>query len=262
MRPGRLDAGQRFCLAAVLPGLAVFFLISGKQVHYLLPLCPALALLATRLLDEAPAVRRRHLLLPLTALALVGTILLVGPFFAKELRLPAWASLVSPGFGLLLFLAAAGFVAGFRRIFPGRAAAPTLISLVLLAVLHLGFATAPRQSFDLKPLAGYLAELQREGRPIAFVEAYHGQFHFLGRLERPFEVIHGGSEHTWLLGHPGGRVIQNLDYKPPGIGRIELTQPYRDQVLAVWRLEDPPFRRGPRWKRSRHPAVTPSRSSG
>ncbi len=236
MRPGRLDAGQRFCLAGVVPGLAVFSLISGKQPHYLLPLCPALALLATRLLDEAPAARRRHLLPPLSALAQVGTILLVAPPFAEELRLPLWAAAISPGIGVLLLLAAAGFVAGFPRIFPGRPAAPTLISLVFLGLLHVGFATAPRRAFDLAPMARFLAGLERQGRPIAFVEAYHGQFHFLGRLERPFESIPGGSEHAWLLSHPGGRVIQSLRYMPPGIGRTELLQPYRDGVLAVWGL--------------------------
>jgi 4-amino-4-deoxy-L-arabinose transferase-like glycosyltransferase len=264
MRPGRLDTGQRFCLAWFLPGLALLSVISGKQPHYLLPLCPALALLGTRLLDEAPAVHRRHVLLPLAALALVGAVLLGGPLLARQLRLPSWASDVSPGFGLLLLLVAGGFVAGFPRIFPGRPAAPTLISLVFLVVLHLGFASAPRQAFDLGPMAGYLAELQRQGRPIAFVEFYHGQFHFLGRLERPFEVIHGGSEYIWLLGHPGGRVIQNLDYMPPGIGRIELAQPYRDHILAVWRLEDPPkppARRAPRWKRRKNPVPRPSRIS-
>ena len=188
MRRDGLDAGRRFCLAWLLPALAVFSLISGKQPHYLLPLCPALALLASRLLDEAPAVRRRHVLLPLAGLVLIGAILLGGPLLARDLRLPSWASDVSPGFGLLLLLVAAGFVAGFPRIFPGRPAAPTLISLVLLAVLHLGFATAPRQAFDLEPMARYLAGLQRQGRPIAFVDAYHGQFHYLGRIERPFDA--------------------------------------------------------------------------
>jgi 4-amino-4-deoxy-L-arabinose transferase-like glycosyltransferase len=237
MRPGRLDAGQRFCLACLVPGLAVFSAISSKQPHYLLPLCPAFALLAGRLLDEKPVVRRWHVLPPLSVLALVGAVMAVGPSAGGHFRLPPWASDVSSGIGVLLLLAAAGFLAGFARIFPGRPAAPTLITLTLLLALHTGFAEVARKAYDLEPISQYLAVLERQGRPIAYVEAYHGQFHFLGRLERPFEVIEGGAEHAWLLSHPNGRIIQDLDYMPPGIGRAEFTQPYRNNVLAVWGLE-------------------------
>jgi 4-amino-4-deoxy-L-arabinose transferase-like glycosyltransferase len=237
LRPGRLDAGQRFCLAWLVPSLIVFSAISSKQPHYLLPLCPAFALLAGRLLDEKSVVRRWHLLPPLSVLVLVGTAMMVGPAFVQKLRLPAWASDISPGIGGLLLLTAAGFAVWFDRIFPGRPAAPTLITLTFLLALHVGFAEVARRAYDVEPISRYLAVLERQGRPIAFVEAYHGQFHFLGRLERPFEVIQGGAEHSWLLSHPRGRVIQDLDYMPPGIGRAEFTQPYRDDVLAVWGLE-------------------------
>ena len=237
MRSGRLDAGQRFCLAWLVPALVVFSAISSKQPYYLLPLCPAFALFAGRLLEEEPAVQRWHVLLPLSALALVGVVVLVAPAFAGKLRLPTWASDVSPGIGVLLLLTAAGFFVWFGRIFPGRPAAPTLITLAFLLGLHAGFAEVARRAYDMEPISRYLAVLERQGRPIAFVEAYHGQFHFLGRLERPFEVIQGGAEHAWLLGHPNGRVVQDLDYMPPGIGRAEFTQPYREHVLAVWGLD-------------------------
>lgn len=237
---GRLDAGLRFCLAGFLPPLVAFFVISGKQPHYLLPLCPLLALVATRLLNENPEIRRRHLLPPLSVLVVVGGILIAGRTVAGQIRLPPWASEVSPGFGVLLLLAALGFIAGFARIFPGRPAAPTLISLVFLLGLHAAFAEVARRAYDLEPIARYLSVVEQQGRPIAFVDAYHGQFHFLGRLEKPFEVIHGGSEHAWLLSHPRGRVIQDLHYMPPGIGRAELTHPYRDDILAVWGLDTLP----------------------
>jgi len=238
MRPGRLDTGQRFCLAWLVPGLIVFSAISSKQPYYLLPLCPAFALLAARLLEEeAPAVRRRHVLPPLAAVAAIGIVMAVGPSFAGDPRLPSWASEVSPGVGVALLLAVLGFVAGFARIFPGRPAAPTLITLVLLLALHAGFAEVARNAYDLAPISRYLAVVEQQGRPIAFVGAYHGQFHFLGRLQKPFEVINDGAEHAWILGHPRGRVIQDYDYMPPGVGRAEFTQPYRGDVLAVWGLD-------------------------
>jgi len=46
------DGGLRFCLAWLIPAFVTFSAISGKQFHYLLPIFPALALMAARLLVE------------------------------------------------------------------------------------------------------------------------------------------------------------------------------------------------------------------
>ena len=69
---------------------------------------------------------------------------------------------------------------------------------------------------------------------------YHGQLHFLGRLERPFQEIPPGSEALWSRRNPRGKVIQDLKYMPPDVSRAEFTQPYRDDVLAVWGREGMP----------------------
>ncbi|MDP3123130.1 MAG: glycosyltransferase family 39 protein, partial [Thiobacillus sp.] len=52
-----LDRGTRFCLAWMLPVFIALMFISGKQPHYLLPLFPAFALLAARVLADRPAHR-------------------------------------------------------------------------------------------------------------------------------------------------------------------------------------------------------------
>ncbi len=179
LRPRDLDAGSRFCLAWMVPGLLVFSVISGKQPHYLLPLLPAFALLAARRLPPAsPA----------------------------ALRL-------------------------------------TAITLALVAAAHLGFAVKMGRAYDLRPISRHLREAERQGRPIAYVGDYHGQFHFLGRLERPFEEIPLGSESLWIRSHPQGKVIQERRYLPPDVTRPDFTQPYRREVLAVWGHEGigPPF---------------------
>ena len=63
---------------------------------------------------------------------------------------------------------------------------------------------------------------------------------FLGRLERPFQEIPPGSEALWIRQNPRGRVIQDLKYMPAEVRWAELTQPYRDDVLAVWGREGIP----------------------
>lgn len=179
LRLRELDAGSRFCLAWLLPALAVFSAISGKQPHYLLPLMPGFALLAARALS-------------------------------------------SPG----------GGQEGGRRAW-----APTPVALAVVVAAHAGFAVKMGAGYDLRPLARHLRAVEREERPIAYVGNYHGQLHFLGRLERPFEEIPLGSESLWIRRHPRGRVIQELRYLPPDVSRPGFTHPYRGEVLAVWGQE-------------------------
>ncbi len=235
LRPRNVDSGTRFCLAWTLPALVAFSLISGKQPHYLLPLLPGFALLASRLLDEPLAVaRRRDLALPLTGLLLVAGVLIAAPLVAERFRQPPWVEQISPLGGLLLGLAAAVCVLAFDRIFRRRAGAPALFSFLMVIALYAGCAEAIRQHYDVRPIARHLAAVERQGRPIGYVGIYHGQFHFLGRLERPFGEVPPGAEWHWLAQHAGGKLIQELRDIPPGITRADFTQPYRTGFLAVW----------------------------
>jgi 4-amino-4-deoxy-L-arabinose transferase-like glycosyltransferase len=238
LRLRTLDSGMRFCLAWTLPSLVVFSLISGKQPHYLLPLLPGFALLATRLLDEPGAAPRRLAgAAPLAGLLIVAGALSAAPFLVLELDLPQWVEQVSPFAGAMLALAAAvGFLA-FDRIFGRRAEAPVLFTLLVVTALYIGCAGAIGRYYDMKPIARYLALAERQGRPIGVVGLYHGQFHFLGRLERPFAEVPAGAEWQWLARHPGGKLVQSLRDVPSGVIRPDFSQPYRTEFLAVWSRE-------------------------
>lgn len=230
------DWGIRFCLAWLVPGLVAFSMISGKQPHYLLPLMPAVALLASRVLSEpGVTVRRWHILPVLAGAVLLGGVLAVAPLLKGQGRkIPGWVDQLSPGTGVgLLALSVAAWVF-YDRIFARRVAGPTLVAVALVLGLDLGFAEVARTAYDLEPVARYLKSAEDQGRPIAWVGDYHGQFHFLGRLKRPFQEIPTGSESLWIRQNPSGKVVQDLNYIPPDVTRAELTQPYRDDTLAVW----------------------------
>lgn len=230
------DSGIRFCLAWLIPGLIAFSLISGKQPHYMLPLMPAFALLASRVLSEpGVTVRRWHILPVLAGVALLGGVLAAAPLLKGQIRkIPAWVDQLSPGTGVALLVLAVLSWLFFDRIFARRVAGPTLIAVALVLGLDLGFSEVARTAYDLEPVARYLKSAEDQGRPIAWVGAYHGQLHFLGRLERPFQEIPTGAESLWIRRNPRGKVVQDLKYIPPDVERAELTQPYRDDTLAVW----------------------------
>ncbi|MFL6195626.1 MAG: ArnT family glycosyltransferase [Thermoanaerobaculia bacterium] len=233
------DSGVRFCLAWTVPALLAFSAISGKQPHYLLPLLPGFALLAARLLEEAPVARRGAAALPVALLLLVATALTAAPYLVQRFRWPLWVELVSPVAGVALAAAALAGLAAFDRIFPGRPAAPTLFTVALLIALYAGGSRAFHHAYDLQPAARHAAAVERRGRPVAWAGDYHGQLHFLGRLRRPFAKIPRGSERAWLGAHPDGQVIEELDRLPADGPRPLFWQPYRSGILAVWGSQGP-----------------------
>lgn len=230
------DAGTRFCLAWALPALLALSTISSKQPHYLLPLFPALALLAARALAPLPSgMRLGRLALPLAGLMLLGLALASLPFVVRaEGKLPDWLFGLGAGPGLLLVALAAGaLLAHRRRVQPTLIL--TLLSLALFTSIHLGLASVSTPVYDPRPIANLLGYLQHEGHPIAHLGAYHGQYHFPGRLEQPLEVIAPRQAVAWLRRHPGGRVVGTTDAPiAAGLGEPELQEPYRGKEVAVW----------------------------
>lgn len=47
------ESGMRFCISIFLPAFITLSLVSGKQIHYLLPLFPVIALLLARMAEQA-----------------------------------------------------------------------------------------------------------------------------------------------------------------------------------------------------------------
>jgi hypothetical protein len=170
----RGEPGVRFVVVWFAAAFAGLSLISGKQVHYLLPLVPAAALLAARVLTDCA----------------------LGP--------------------------------GGRRFRALALAGPLLVVLANAAVSPM-----TRGAYDVRALACRIHGWQESGRAVAHVGKYHGQFHFVGRLRAPLEVIPEGTERQWLLAHPGGKVIAYQARDVPLPRGAEFTHPYRVRTAIV-----------------------------
>lgn len=235
------DAGVRFCLAWTVPAFCVFSLISGKQIYYVLPLLPPLSLLFAHLVCASP-VRRSDVALISLVIAIAGIGLLVVPHWAGLFRIPEPLRQAGPAGGIVLLIAACllPFVMGEvkRSIF---AVAGTMV-IVLVVVLSGVFAEL-RPAYDMKPAALYLKNLQEKGYPLAHEGKYYGEYHFLGRLTRPMEVVVGHKRvHAWLTTHPGGRVVVYFrdveEIRKEGYV-MEYFQPYGGKYMAVVRVSTP-----------------------
>lgn len=231
----RADRGVRLALASALPALAAFSLVSGKQLHYLLPQVPAVALAVARGLDEAPRPRRAWL----AALGLAG--LGVAVLVAPQLRLPAAAALagVHPA-GALAFFALAGWVAAARRAPSAQVPRLAVASALALATAYAVFVRPLAPAWDLRPLAASIRALQDAGTPVAHDGEYHGQYQFAGRLRRPLpELGDVALARAWIAAHPqGALVVAFRDPAAPAAFHAVAAQPFRGRYAALVTGED------------------------
>ncbi|MCX7627521.1 MAG: glycosyltransferase family 39 protein [Methylophilaceae bacterium] len=229
LRHVRDEFGVRFCLAWLVPVFVAFSLISGKQVHYLLPIMPAFSLLLARGLPEES---RGIDDLPLVLVAiLAGIVLMLLTHYAAPLGLPAWVErmdywrsglILAAGVMLLVWRSGSRVAEVWKVALYGV----TVVCLVLYVVVFHGSELA----YDVRPLAQRLKTLQDGGVPLAHVGEYHGQYQFLGRLRSELEVIDRSELAQWFEAHPQGRAIVYFsgaleegikpDYQQPYLGRI------------------------------------------
>ena len=182
-RAGR-DDGVRFCLAWTLPVFVCFSLVSGKQIHYLLPLLPAVALLVSAALERGSAADAEGR----------------GP--ATAWRTASWAAAVA---------------------------------VLMIVVVHVGASGELRRRYEFGPVAAQAAALEQAGRPIAHVGRYSGQYHWLGRLAKPFSVLDEGGADAWLAAHPDGAVISEVSgpCSAPADGRVAATGRWERRTVCL-----------------------------
>lgn len=243
------DAGLRLSLIWFGAAFAAFSFISGKQLHYLLPEFPALALIAARLTVGAetspggPQSKFARIGAAAPALVLFAAAALAGllPVLPGTARLLAKLEGVAFAWMALPALAALGvaFAAGRGRLSAPANAAAAFAALVAVLVVGVHLAARPLLSgaHDLSPTAKRLKAWEDGGEAIAHVAKYHGQFHFAGRLTKPIAVIGltGKDVEDWLAAHARGKVISYRDeLPPPGEPQPLSADRFRSGWVVVW----------------------------
>ena len=227
------DLGVRFCLAWMILPLFFFSLISGKQIHYLLPMLPAFVLLAARLTADVPLGRRDYLG-PLFFFAFLAGVWLVLPYASKGLRVPPWLHELPPVTGFLILISCLA-VPFYVRLRPGGVTkALATLTVLNIVLLQTGILSVAAPFYDIKPLSIHLAGIQAKGYPIANGARYEGQYQFLGRLTKKLDVIEKDEASAWLAGHPKGRVILYFKKWPQDIEQqVEFVHPFRGLYTVV-----------------------------
>lgn len=184
------DFGVRFCFTWLLPVFLAFSLISGKRIHYLLPLLPGMALLLARAMANFDNVlwhKPRYVYAAL--LGFLGLGLFVCSFLNGHYGwMPDWIAL-SPIWGGMLCLSAAGLAWLPTRTSTASISLITLASLTTALSLAAGFFSINKTYYDTVLPALKIAELrQAKQEVVIYTYKYHGQFQFTGRLEQPLQI--------------------------------------------------------------------------
>lgn len=236
VRSSLRDPAIRFCLAWILPVWLGLSAISGKQVHYLLPIFPAFALLAAFWLKQAP-VTATSVRFPMSIGLVLGLGLLLLPKLSWTSSDLSWLPNLSQSGGWLLLIWSALGLLMARSPQPEQnlhwmaASGP-----VWLLGLSLSLAPALTPAYDLREVSRFLGTLQSRGISLANVGEYHAQFQFIGRLRQPILEIKDNADvaSRWLAEHPKGALIQYPKHWSPELRHeYAYAQPYRQGALVI-----------------------------
>lgn len=174
---------KRFLLIWIIPVFVAFSLISGKQIHYLVPLLPAVSLLmAGFFLHHSRHLGQVDIWAILAVVALLCSVPVIMNFYADQIGAAIHGSVhIEETFAksnpivpmaVMCMIIICGVVAGYLAkrdsIFPEKSLAFSLSLIALsMAVMMAGFMVAAKNGFlinyDLAPIAVKLQEFDHQG---------------------------------------------------------------------------------------------------
>lgn len=196
----------RLCALWGLSGLVLFSLISGKQVHYLMPELPAVALLFARTLGPSG----EDLTSPVAGIGVPSVLALLGAALAIAAALGliggADAALLRPVISVVAASVVLLLVASVALRLP-LTLGMALLGLGVVLALNLGIGlTSLRQAYDARIIASQLTGHEEQGIAV-ILPKYNAEFNFPARLTRPVRELDAETLPGWLSEHPEGRVL-------------------------------------------------------
>jgi len=234
----KADSGIRLAVLWLAVPFVIFSLISGKQVHYLVPIIPAGALLMGRNIARSENLTGTACVKVIGGFyCLMGIVALVLPFihFSEKIgQLDQGSTWIAAGG---LFCAGVLLMRPFRST--GSAAKALAISTVIILLFGLVEANRSFEGYDIKGIAVAVKGKMDEGCPVAHIGKYYAQYQFLGRLPRPLTLVSRKTDtdaiNQFIADHPNGVLISYLKKKDqlPENAVVYYRQRYRGETSVV-----------------------------
>ncbi|MCB1853038.1 MAG: glycosyltransferase family 39 protein [Gammaproteobacteria bacterium] len=229
------ESGDRLTVLSTVSGLLIFSMISGKQVHYLLPLLPSLALFAARSMQEIPDDRRgrfRTATLIAAPMLLLGLLASVLPYAQSYFAEAVWIEELSPWAGLFIVAGVLFALLIWRSVHPDIW--PVIATMLFVFTAYPSVVAEVAHNYQISDVAAMIRQHQRAGREVAYLGDYHGEFGFAGRLEIPVTELHQDALPRWVERHPNGVLIERTRNRPDAAETgMEYWRPYRSGFLVL-----------------------------
>jgi 4-amino-4-deoxy-L-arabinose transferase-like glycosyltransferase len=195
-------SASRFLLSWIVPSFLVFCAISGKQLHYIIPLTSAFAILVTAGISHANTKRK---VFPAYAVfyALLFCVLAAAPMLPHLERRPDNQVMVGiTHFESWPFLVAAAVALStiwiVRGQFMRQTIAVAFLAGLVLCIVSVQGARHFYRLFDLEPVGSVVHMFERQGHTFAFAPKYAGEIGFTARLEQSVTPLEIGNLQEWL----------------------------------------------------------------
>lgn len=232
------DFGIRFCLIWAIPVFVAFSLISGKRIHYLLPLLPALALMLAWAMDQLTEFNWQRTHLGFTViLGLLGLVLMLLPWLNGHYHWREELSSLSLGWGILLLTCSVGLSFIKADGVQESAGYVCIAGIIATLVISGSYFDNVGKLYDTTAPAQKIAELMGEKKAIAmFTGKYHGQYQFTGRLIQPIKVISKSEELIdFATRYPDGYILVTYkDLKDPAASALSYHYPFKGNNIGFF----------------------------
>lgn len=235
------DRSLLFCCCTVVPAFVLLSLISGKQIHYVLPLLPITAIVLGRIATSGP-IHKPYDILPFliifTSLAALLFILPNLPILGSDAVIFKYMPLSAGGIPLV-----SGFILLGFLFYRKNCLNPVIISIsiiILLVFLQMILSQSLHTLFNPSAIIRSLSLAQMEGKTIAvYPKDLADQFQFAARLTKPlvplrsFQDIQALSNNNspdyYLVAADQKKLLEN------GIGAEAI--PYKNKWMVFKKVE-------------------------
>jgi hypothetical protein len=167
------------------------------------------------------------------ALAIAAYLLASDADAIERWNLPNWVVNISVWLGIAIAVVGLVTVWGRPRNLEAAVAALAVQSAAVVVLVHLLGFLPVRHVYDIGEFARIVRQYNLQNMPIAVLDEYHGQFNFLGRLERRMPTVSSLRAEQYLAANPRNRLIMTMDRMPPRWMEADFVQFYRGRVLAI-----------------------------
>ena len=198
------DNSIRFCLSVVLPAFFLLSCVSGKQIHYILPLLPLVALLIARVTTTISEPKRYDSIPLLVFFLLLSMAFVVVPQLPLHggdrdmlKYIPKWIAVIPFFSGVfLLAVRSDSILTSLKTV--------STSTLLLVILLHLAIAAPLHEIYDQSIVSEKIKTAQDQHRQVAVFPAdFSDQFQFSGKLEKPLITQKSIDElASWCVANP------------------------------------------------------------